>query len=306
MSTIVLFTGGARSGKSRRAEEYAARCGRPVTYVATGAAGDAEMAERIRRHREQRPADWPTVEAPHAVAAALRELAPGGVALLDCLSLLVSNLLLAVEGDPQPAVEAEVAALLAAAAERDLTLIVVTNEVGMGVVPEYALGRAYRDLLGRAAQRIAAAADEVYLVVAGIQVELRALAGGPTADSRPPASDSRSPAHGSIDYVELSTAGIAPAEVLDFSSNLNPAGTPPAVRALLDGYDPAPYPDRHCLALRGAITERHGCRLAQVLAGNGSNELIHLIARALLGRGDAALVIGPTFGEYAHASRLAG
>jgi adenosylcobinamide kinase/adenosylcobinamide-phosphate guanylyltransferase len=97
------------------------------------------------------------------------------VALLDCLSLLVSNLLLAHEADPVPAVEAEIAALLATARERDLTLVVVTNEVGMGIVPPYPLGRAYRDLLGRANQQLAAAAAEVYLLVCGIPVEVRAL-----------------------------------------------------------------------------------------------------------------------------------
>jgi threonine-phosphate decarboxylase len=128
----------------------------------------------------------------------------------------------------------------------------------------------------------------------------------PATDHRPPATDHRPPAHGSIDYVELQQAGIAPADVLDFSSNLNPAGTPPAIRSLLAGYDPAPYPDRHCLALRLAIAAGHGCDPDQALAGNGSNELIHLIARAWLRPGDRALVIGPTFGEYAQASRLAG
>jgi len=99
----------------------------------------------------------------------------GSVALLDCLSLLVSNLLLAYEADPALAVEAEVAAILAAARDRDLTLIVVTNEVGMGIVPTYPLGRAYRDLLGRAGQQVAAAAAEVYLLVCGIPIEIRAL-----------------------------------------------------------------------------------------------------------------------------------
>jgi histidinol-phosphate aminotransferase len=128
----------------------------------------------------------------------------------------------------------------------------------------------------------------------------------PTAEHQPPATGHRPPEHGSIDYVELQQAGIAPADVLDFSSNLNPAGPPPAIRSLLAEFDPAPYPDRHCLALRVAIAAHHGCEPDQALAGNGSNELIHLIARALLHPGDSALVIGPTFGEYAQASRLAG
>jgi adenosylcobinamide kinase/adenosylcobinamide-phosphate guanylyltransferase len=175
MSKIVLFTGGARSGKSARAEQYAAGLDRRVIYIATAEAGDDEMRARITQHQRRRPAGWATVEAPRAVAAELVKLDSGSVALLDCLSLLVSNLLLAHEANPAPAVEAEVAAILAAVLERDLTLIVVTNEVGMGIVPAYALGREYRDLLGRAGQQIAAAAAEVYLLVCGIPVEIRAL-----------------------------------------------------------------------------------------------------------------------------------
>jgi adenosylcobinamide kinase/adenosylcobinamide-phosphate guanylyltransferase len=172
---IILFTGGARSGKSRRAEQYAARLGRPVVYLATAEAGDDEMQVRIAAHQAQRPAIWRTVEAPLAAAAPLWELEPGAVVLLDCLALLVTNLLLAHEDAPEPPVEREVAALIAAARARDLTLIIVSNEVGMGIVPAYPLGRVYRDLLGRANQQVAAAADEVYLVVCGIPVELREL-----------------------------------------------------------------------------------------------------------------------------------
>lgn len=175
MAKIVVFTGGARSGKSTRAEQYAARLGLPVIYVATAEAGDGEMQERIALHRERRSAAWRTLEVPLEVGAALREVGEGSVVLLDCLTLLVSNVLLAHEAAPQPSVDREIDGLLAAAQERDLTLIVVTNEVGMGLVPDYPLGRVYRDLLGRAAQRVAAAANEVYLVVAGITVELRAL-----------------------------------------------------------------------------------------------------------------------------------
>lgn len=175
MTKIVLFTGGARSGKSSSAERYATLQGRPVVYLATAEARDDEMQQRIALHRTQRPAEWQTLEQPQQVGAALRQLPSETVVLLDCLTLLVSNVLLAHEADPQPAVDQEIARLLAAAQERSLTLIVVTNEVGMGLVPEYPLGRIYRDLLGRAAQRIAATADEVYLVVVGIVVELRAI-----------------------------------------------------------------------------------------------------------------------------------
>lgn len=116
----------------------------------------------------------------------------------------------------------------------------------------------------------------------------------------------RGVAHGALDHEELAALGLSAAALLDFSSNLNPFGPPAGVRAALCALDLAPYPDRSCHRLRLRLAERHRCAPDAVLAGNGANELIHLLARALLGPGAAALVVGPTFGEYAHASALAG
>ncbi len=111
--------------------------------------------------------------------------------------------------------------------------------------------------------------------------------------------------HGGLDHAELAALDLAPGDVLDFSSNVNPFGPPRAVREALANLDPATYPDRTSLALRKLLAARHDIAPDQILVGNGSNEIIHLIARALLKPGDAVLVIEPTFGEYAHASRLA-
>lgn len=113
-------------------------------------------------------------------------------------------------------------------------------------------------------------------------------------------------AHGALDHRELAALGLRPEQLLDFSSNLNPFGPPAGVRAALAALDPAPYPDRSCRALRLALARRHQCDPAALLPGNGANELIHLLARALLRPGEPALVLGPTYGEYAHACRLAG
>lgn len=189
---LILVLGGARSGKSSYAEALAARISgeHPVLYVATATAEDDEMRERIARHRAARPAHWLTVEAPSDPTAATREHAAHAnipVILLDCVTLLVSNLLL---GGPHAdfderrfdAAEAEARAtravegLLAAWRETEATLILVSNEVGMGLVPPYPLGRVYRDALGRINARLAAEADIVLLLVAGLPVEMKSLA----------------------------------------------------------------------------------------------------------------------------------
>ena len=182
---LILVTGGARSGKSDYAERRALELGaEAVTYVATAAPGDDEMARRIARHRDGRPRGWRTVEAPRDAGAAVCAAATD-VVLLDCLTLLASNALLSVAGRDggegaedaaQAAVVSEVDALCAAAAGRSGTLLVVTNEVGLGVVPPTPLGRWFRDALGAANRRLAAAADEVVLLVSGVPVHVKGRA----------------------------------------------------------------------------------------------------------------------------------
>jgi len=173
--TLVL--GGARSGKSTFAERLAAAHGGRVTYLATAQAFDAEMTARIAAHRAVRPANWQTAECPLDPAAALRAFgAETDCFLLDCLTLLVSNLLLADESSAEARVQSALDALLAAGRETEADLIIVSNEVGLGLVPEYPLGRLYRDLLGKANQRLAAHADHVYYLVAGLPLDVKALA----------------------------------------------------------------------------------------------------------------------------------
>ena len=183
MSRLILILGGVRSGKSRFGLELAARLGGDnVLFVATAAAGDDEMARRIAVHRQSRPAGWPTLEQALDVGAALADVGSRhAVVLLDCLTLLVSNRLLASGDRPcaetaERDVRAEIDSLISYASQFHGTIIVVSGEVGMGLVPENPLGRLFRDLLGWANQRLAAAADETYLMVAGLPIELKALA----------------------------------------------------------------------------------------------------------------------------------
>lgn len=168
MGERILVLGGARSGKSSWGEELAGK-GRQVTYLATSPVTDEEMAERIARHRADRPAIWTTVE--EEFAPMDRLTGAEEVVLLDCVSLLVTNHLLRDEAGCEESIRRELTRLLAHPGR----LVLVSNEVGMGVVPPYPLGRRFRDVLGRTNQFLAAAVDQVYVCWAGIPVEIKAL-----------------------------------------------------------------------------------------------------------------------------------
>lgn len=181
LAGLTLVLGGVRSGKSAFAEGLAGGTTGTVLYVATGQATDDEMAERIRRHRVRRPAHWQTVEEPLAPGAALSEVmragSPCAAVLVDSLDVWLANLLLAHETEDLPAIEAlavdELDILLAAGREAAIPSILVSSEVGLSPVPPNRLGRHFQDLLGAVNQRVAAAADTVYLVVAGLPLKVK-------------------------------------------------------------------------------------------------------------------------------------
>jgi adenosylcobinamide kinase/adenosylcobinamide-phosphate guanylyltransferase len=179
---ITLILGGARSGKSTYAEQLAAQCDGSVLYVATAQAWDEDMANRIAAHRAQRPAHWRTLEAPVDVGKAILGAPPAQVILIDCLTLLASNVIAPLDTSDQAvadqALKAEIDALCEAfatvtTANRTAHWIIVSNEVGLGIVPAYPLGRIYRDALGRANQRLATLADQVFFMVAGLPLTVK-------------------------------------------------------------------------------------------------------------------------------------
>ncbi|NIK68928.1 MULTISPECIES: bifunctional adenosylcobinamide kinase/adenosylcobinamide-phosphate guanylyltransferase [unclassified Paenibacillus] len=194
----MLVTGGARSGKSSFAEKLAARLGEQGVYLATSRIWDGEMAERIALHQQNREQDifrWTTIEEPMELPARLRQLAKEAyelelmegkppVVLIDCLTLWLTNVLMeAEERERSDSAESsrdwlseKLHELAAAVQEYHYPLILVTNEVGDGIVPAYPLGRRFRDEAGRLNQRMAALSEKVFLVTAGIPVELKALA----------------------------------------------------------------------------------------------------------------------------------
>ena len=184
MGEMILVTGGARSGKSRYAQMLASEMGGPVTYVATATASDEEMAARIAKHRADRPASWRTVEAYRQLDRALAGVE--GAVLVDCLTLMTTNLMMDADLDYDTAdqralqaveddVQDQVSHLLRWGRARPGRLILVSNELGMGLVPVYRFGRVFRDIAGRVNQQAAEAADRVVLMVSGIPVTIKGV-----------------------------------------------------------------------------------------------------------------------------------
>jgi adenosylcobinamide kinase / adenosylcobinamide-phosphate guanylyltransferase len=177
-SQLILLTGGARAGKSAHALQLAAtrsNSGAEVCFIATARALDEDMTARIERHRSERPPHWRTIEEPYQLDEALGRASNSDVVIVDCLTLFVSNWLLRYDDEErcETVVRQITEEFLKLARSRVQTIICVSNEAGLGVVPETRLGRVFRDLLGRANQDFAAAADEVYLLVAGLPLQLK-------------------------------------------------------------------------------------------------------------------------------------
>lgn len=172
MPELILITGGARSGKSRFALELACDLSSQITFVATASSSDFEMEERINLHRKLRPSHWETVEERKDVATVLSQInSPQNVAVVDCLTLLISNLLL--EGRKQEEILEQIEGIAKKGRKYNRATIVVSNQVGWGLVPSTRLGRDFRDILGTANQIVAKRASQVYLLVCGIARKLK-------------------------------------------------------------------------------------------------------------------------------------
>lgn len=185
MSRLVLVTGGARSGKSNFAESMAKEYEEKVLYVATSVPFDDEMKDRIKKHRASRPASWETLEAYKDLNRLLPEAVSGkDCVLLDCITVMITNIMFEKEMDfdnvdiekanqLEETVKCEVEKLIEAGKKLDATLIMVTNEVGMGIVPDNAISRVFRDIAGRMNQLLAKNCDEVYVCISGIPLRLK-------------------------------------------------------------------------------------------------------------------------------------
>lgn len=179
MSKITFILGGARSGKSSYAQSLVEETGKSVTFLATAQALDEEMSARIQKHRAERPANWETLEVSLDIASHIQRI-KSEVVILDCITLLISNLLMQFVKDDlvdeapfKVAVQKEVEELIVAIHRQKQDWIIISNEVGLGLVPPYQMGRVYRDWLGWANQRQAREADKVILMVAGIPTVIK-------------------------------------------------------------------------------------------------------------------------------------
>lgn len=179
MGKITLVLGGARSGKSSYAQTFAEATGKSVTFIATAQALDEEMSARIQKHRAGRPVSWETLEIPLEIASHVQQV-KSDVVILDCITLLVNNLLMQFVKDDLvdeapfiQAVQKEVNELVAKISEQKQTWMIISNEVGLGLVPPYQMGRVYRDGLGWVNQRLAREADKVIFMVAGIPTVIK-------------------------------------------------------------------------------------------------------------------------------------
>jgi len=177
MKKFILITGGARSGKSHYAVELARKMSAPpsthrVVYIATACFLDEEMKQRIAAHQKSRPAEWQTVEEDKNVDTVILNLKGlSEIVVIDCLTMLVSNLMLELKNPDKVILRME--SVLRMINDSDMTVIAVTNEVGSGIVPETVLGRDFRDLAGKANQMAAAAADDVFMMITGIPIKIK-------------------------------------------------------------------------------------------------------------------------------------
>jgi adenosylcobinamide kinase / adenosylcobinamide-phosphate guanylyltransferase len=176
---ITLILGGARSGKSSYAQTHAEESGKSVTFIATAQALDEEMSRRIEKHRAERPETWQTLEIPNHIASCVQQIR-SQVVILDCITLLISNLLMQfvnndlVEEAPfLAAVQKEIDELIKTLREQQQDWLIISNELGLGLVPPYQMGRVYRDAMGWANQRLAREADTVIFMVAGIPTMIK-------------------------------------------------------------------------------------------------------------------------------------
>jgi adenosylcobinamide kinase/adenosylcobinamide-phosphate guanylyltransferase len=179
MAAVTLIIGGARSGKSSYAQQLAEEAGKLVTFLATAQAFDEEMSTRIQKHKSERPAQWKTLEVPFGIASHIEQIR-SEIVVLDCVTLLITNLMMQFVKDDlvdetpfMQAVQQEIDSLLSAIRDTNQHWLIVSNEVGLGLVPPYQMGRVYRDGIGWANQRLAKEADEVLFMTAGIPMKVK-------------------------------------------------------------------------------------------------------------------------------------